>query len=58
MTEKEPFWKGNILYVWSDYYQSYIANYSIPLYPRVATGISTKEWKRIIGLDNIKELSE
>ena len=27
MTEKSPIWKNGILYVWSDYYKHYIANY-------------------------------
>lgn len=58
MTKKESFWKGSILYVWSNYYQSYIANYSISLYPRVIGGISTKEWKKIMGLDSIKDVKE
>ena len=25
---KEPIWKDGILWVWSEYYNSYVANYS------------------------------
>ena len=27
MTDKKPFWKDGILWVWCDCYHSYIANY-------------------------------
>ena len=28
MTEKQPVWKDGILWVWSEHYQRYIANYA------------------------------
>lgn len=27
MTDKKPFWKNGVLYVWSDYHNRYIANH-------------------------------
>lgn len=26
--DKKPFWKNKVLYVWSDYYNTYVANYA------------------------------
>lgn len=54
MTEKQPFWKGNVLYVWSDYYNSYVANYSIPIHQIHYFGVSIEEWKKRVGLDKYK----
>ena len=51
MTEKPPIWKGNTLYVWSEYYNSYVANYSIPIHQLLYFGKSVEEWKKMFGLD-------
>ena len=58
MTDKEPIWKGNVLYVWSDMYKSYIANYSIPIHQIICRGMSIDEWKEMMGLDKYEELEE
>ena len=51
MTEKQPFWKNNILWVWSEYYNSYIANYGLPINQILCTGMSISDWKEMMGLD-------
>lgn len=54
MTEKPPVWKGNILYVWSEHNNSYVANYSIPIHQLLYFGKSVEEWKKMFGLDKYK----
>ena len=54
MTEKQPVWKGNVLYVWSDYHNSYVANYSVPIHQIHHFGVSIEEWKKMVGLDKYK----
>ena len=39
MTEKPPIWKNGILYVWSKYYKSYIANYCPSHYWQLGIGL-------------------
>lgn len=56
MTKKSPIWKGNVLYVWSEYYNSYVANYSIPIHQIMCSGMSIDEWKEMMGLDKYEEL--
>ena len=51
MTEKPPVWKGNVLCVWSEHYNSYVANYSIPIHQLLYFGKSVEEWKKMFGLD-------
>lgn len=58
MTDKKPFWKGDILYVWSDIHKSYIANYSLPIYLIMGSGMNIDEWKEMTGLDKYEELEE
>ena len=58
MTDREPFWKGNVLYAWSDIYKLYIANYTLPIHQILLSGMSIDEWKEMTGLDKYKELEE
>ena len=51
MTEKQPVWKDNILYVWSDLYKSYVANYVLPIHQIMRSKMSIDEWKEMMGLD-------
>ena len=43
MAEKPPMWKNGILYVWSKYHKSYIANYCPSHYWQLGIGLK-KYW--------------
>ena len=51
MTKKQPVWKDGVLYVWSEYYKSYVANYVLPIHQIMCSGMSIGEWKKMMGLD-------
>lgn len=54
MTEKQPVWKYGMLWVWSDYYKRYVANYVLPLHRIMCSGMTVEEWKKMMGLDKYK----
>lgn len=45
MTDKKPFWKNGILYVYSEYYKRYVANYCPSHYLSLVIG--DKQWRKI-----------
>lgn len=49
MNGKPPIWKDGVLWVWSEYLKSYIANYCPSHYWDI--GMSIGEWKEMRGLD-------
>lgn len=54
MTEKQSVWKGGVLYVWSEYYKAYVANYVLPIHQIMCSKRSVEEWKKMVGLDKYK----
>ena len=54
MTEKQPVWKDGILWVWNDLYKRYVANYCLPIHQIIGSGMTVKEWKKMMGLDKYK----
>jgi len=51
MNDKKPFWKNGVLYVWSDYYNHYIANHCPLHFFMIGFGLSFDEYKEMVGLD-------
>ena len=40
MTEKQPVWKDGTLWVWSDLYKRYVANYCLPIHQIIGSGMT------------------
>lgn len=56
MNDKKPFWKNQILYVWSEYFDCYVANYSPSHYMLLGLSLSFDEFKDLMNMDyEVKE---
>lgn len=51
MTDKKPFWKNRILYVWSKHLDCYVANYSPSHYMLLVSGLSFDEFKDLMNMN-------